>query len=266
LLALHLCRYYCIFERCRISQSHPLDAVLDDLLRLRELIRVDPNNGAAHFATFCASNLLRSQAQLFQDLLVVFLLRGKRQGFFVEIGAADGVNLSNTLILERDFQWTGILSEPAYGWHTALKTNRKASIDFRFVWSKGGERCEFKETVARELSTLSSLVNRDFHRDGRVSGTTYLVETISLNELLSEYNSPREIDYLSIDTEGTELAILQAFDFSRYEIKIITVEHNYVESDREQIKQLLTMNNFVRIFEPLSKFDDWYVQKPLIGL
>jgi len=102
-------------------------------LRLRELVRVDPNNGAVQFARFCASNLMRSQAQLFQDLLVVFLLKGKRQGFFVEIGAADGVTLSNTLILERDFQWTGILSEPACGWHAALKANRKASIDFRFV-------------------------------------------------------------------------------------------------------------------------------------
>ena len=209
---------------------------------------------------------MRSQAQLFQDLLVVFLLKGKQRGFFVEIGAADGVYLSNTLILERDFQWTGILSEPACGWHTALKANRKASIDFRFVWAKSRERLEFKETESRDLSTLSSLTDRDFNQLERAIGTTYLVDTISLNELLSEHNSPRGIDYLSIDTEGTEFAILRAFDFSRHDIKVITIEHNYVEPDREQIKQLLTANNFVRIFESLSQFDDWYVQKSLIGL
>jgi len=209
---------------------------------------------------------MRSQAQLFQDLLVVFLLKGKQQGFFVEIGAADGVYLSNTLILERDFQWTGILSEPACGWHAALKANRKASIDFRFVWANSRERLEFKETESRDLSTLSSLTDRDFNQLERAIGTTYLVDTISPNELLSEHNSPRGIDYLSIDTEGTEFAILQAFDFSRHDIKVITIEHNYVEPDREQIKQLLTANNFVRIFESLSQFDDWYVQKSLIGL
>ena len=113
---------------------------------------------------------------------------------------------------------------------------------------------------------MSSLTNRDFNQSQRARGTTYLVDTISLNELLSEHNSPREIDYLSIDTEGTEFAILQAFDLSRHDIKVITIEHNYVEPDREQIKQLLTANKFVRIFESLSKFDDWYVQKSLIGL
>lgn len=209
---------------------------------------------------------MRSQAQLFQDLLVVFLLQGKRQGFFVEIGATNGVDLSKTLILERDFQWTGILSEPACGWHAALKANRRVSMDFRFVWSKSGEQLEFKETEMRELSTLSRLADRDFNRDARAKGVTYLVDTISLDELLSEYKSPSEIDYLSIDTEGAEFSILQAFDFSRYDIKIITVEHNYVEPTREQIKQLLAANDFIRIFEPFSKFDDWYVKRPLVRL
>ena len=112
----------------------------------------------------------------------------------MEICVTDGIHLSNTLILERDFQWSGILSEPAYGWHAALKANCRASIDFCFVWAKSGERLEFMETEARDVSTLSSLANQDYNRSLRAKGTTYLVETISLNELLSEYNSPREID------------------------------------------------------------------------
>jgi FkbM family methyltransferase len=209
---------------------------------------------------------MRSHAQLFQDLLVVFVLKGKRDGYFVEFGATNGSDLSNTLILERDFQWKGILAEPAKGWHAALKANRKVAIDTRCVWSKTGAQLDFKETEIGELSTLTELVDRDFNKGGRVKGTTYMVETISLNDLLKAHNAPREIDYMSIDTEGSELPILQAFDFSNYDIKVMTIEHNFVEPNRQQMFDLLTAQGFIRVFEPLSKFDDWYVKKSVLGV
>ena len=197
---------------------------------------------------------------------MVFLLRGKRNGFFVEIGAANGILFSNTLILERDFQWRGILAEPARCWHAELKANRHVAIDTRFVWSKTGETIEFKETESPDLSTMIGLVDRDFNRTARVNGITYSLNTVSLNDLLANHECPREIDYLSLDTEGTELAILQAFDFARYDIKIITVEHNFCEPERQQIQHLMNNNGFIRLFEPLSKFDDWYVAKPLLSV
>jgi FkbM family methyltransferase len=208
--------------------------------------------------------MMRSHSQLFQDLLVVFFLRGKQNGYFVEVGATNGVDWSNTLILERDFQWRGLLAEPARGWHSALKANRRAMIDTRFVWSKSGDQLEFMEMKRRTLSTLSNLVDRDQNRSARVEGITYPVETISLCDLFAAHNSPTEIDYLSVDTEGTELAILQAFDFSRYDIKIITVEHNFCEPDRGELNKLLVAKGFIRVCEPLSKFDDWYVKPSLV--
>jgi len=78
--------------------------------------------------------------------------------------------------------------------------------------------------------------------------------------------APREIDYVSIDTEGSELAILQAFDFADFDIKIMTVEHNFIESNRQEVFKLLSGKGFMRLFESLSKFDDWYVKRSLIGL
>jgi hypothetical protein len=66
-----------------------------------------PDAGELAFIEFCAAHALRSRAQLMQDLFVLYMLGSKRGGFFVEFGATDGVNISNTLLLERDFGWTG---------------------------------------------------------------------------------------------------------------------------------------------------------------
>ena len=77
--------------------------------------------------------------------------------------------------------------------------------------------------------------------------------------LFDKYEINNTIDYLSIDTEGTELEILNSLDFKKYDIKIISVEHNFT-SNREAIYNLLTINNYERVQEKYSKFDDWYVK------
>jgi hypothetical protein len=125
---------------------------------------------------------------------------------------------------------------------------------------------EFKETEHPEYSTLLDFVDKDNHSPERAGGISYSVETISLNDLLEQHNSPKEIDYLSIDTEGSELAILGKFDFEKYDVKIITVEHNYCEQERHQIHDLLEAKGFIRLFAPLSKFDDWYIKRSIVGL
>ena len=259
-------------ERLAINQQtqHPVVACFDGLLGIRTAIRrhviENPGDIAGLFTNFCAINFAASQAQLFQDLLVIFFMKGKRDGFFVEFGATNGRDHSNTHILEEDFGWKGILAEPAKCWHAALKANRRASIDTRCVWKQTGARLEFKETEIAELSTLSNLVDKDYQKSNREKGMTYSVETVSLNDLLKAHSAPREIDYLSIDTEGSELEILQAFDFTDYDIKVVTAEHNFVEPNRRKVLQLLSGKGFVRLFEPLSKFDDWYVKRSLLGL
>jgi FkbM family methyltransferase len=192
------------------------------------------------------------------------MLRGKPNGYFVEFGATDGIGLSNTYLLESRLQWKGILAEPARCWHDNLKKNRTAAIDTRCVWNKTGEALTFLETELAELSTLADFRDRDFNKSGRTIGKTYKVNTVSLNDLLLKHNAPADIDYMSVDTEGSEFNILNSFDFKRYQVKIITVEHNFCEPDRKQIFDLLTSKNYERIFEPFSKFDDWYAQKSIL--
>jgi hypothetical protein len=96
------------------------------------------------------------------------------------------------------------------------------------------------------------------HKNERMTGIKYEISTISLNDLLDKYNAPKEIDYLSIDTEGSEFEILNAFDFSEHKFKIITCEHNFTQM-RESIYSLLTKNGYGRKYTDLPVFDDWYV-------
>ena len=72
------------------------------------------------------------------------------------------------------------------------------------------------------------------------------------------HGAPSKIDYLSIDTEGSELEILRAFDFDKHAISVITCEHNF-SSQRSEIYELLISQGFIRVFEGFSRWDDWYI-------
>ena len=200
------------------------------------------------------------KAQLGQDLFVLYELSWKKAGYFVEFGATDGIQLSNTYLLERDFGWRGILAEPAKVWHAQLLRNRSASIDLECVWKETGSELQFTVTPEAEYSTLTEFAGSDSH--SRRDGSVQSVRTVSLNDLLKRHNAPSSIDYLSVDTEGSEFDILSKFDFSRYTVSVITCEHNF-SVNRERVHDLLAANGFVRSFEGLSRWDDWYVNKSM---
>lgn len=200
-----------------------------------------------------------ARAQIMQDLFALSQLDFKRRGFFVEFGAADGKTLSNSWLLEKRFAWTGILSEPARCWHDALRANRDCRIDTRCVWTATGESIPFTE--ADLFSTASRFVGADRWAGIRAKGGSYDVPTVSLNDLLVEHDAPAEIDYLSIDTEGSEFEILSRFDFARWRIKVITCEHNFT-AIRGPLHDLLASKGYARKFTHLSQHDDWFVLGP----
>jgi FkbM family methyltransferase len=198
-----------------------------------------------------------SNAQLFQDLFVVGTLNYKQNGFFVEFGAMDGLEGSNTFMLEKYLNWSGILAEPSIKFNKELSSNRSGNkIDNRAVFSVSGQELLFNEAVDSGLSTINSFSKSD--NWNRISKEKYYVTSISLEDLLWKNEAPNKIDYLSIDTEGSEFEILSHFNFSSYEIDIITVEHNY-SKNRKKIQNLLEENGYVRQYERLSKWDDWYI-------
>ena len=92
------------------------------------------------------SLLSKSKAQLRQDIFVLCETEFRRGDFFVEFGAASGIEYSNTYLLESEYQWTGILCEPAKVWHEDLIKNRPNSIlDFSCVWMESNHLLRFKE-------------------------------------------------------------------------------------------------------------------------
>lgn len=199
-----------------------------------------------------------SKSQIGQDIFALSELGAPPGGFFVEFGATNGVGRSNTWMLEKELGWSGILAEPARCWHHDLDANRRCLIEHRCVWKASGEKLAFNEVTDPELSTLSSFSDDDFHRAARRQHQSYEVETISLNDLLLTHQAPGTVDFLSIDTEGSEFDILAAFDFSQHRFRVIVCEHNYAPI-RDRILALLTSRGYVRKYPDLSRFDDWYV-------
>jgi FkbM family methyltransferase len=204
------------------------------------------------------AQIFNSKAQLGQDLFALARSGFKRGGFFVEFGATNGLDLSNTYLLEKQFGWSGIVAEPARKWHAALRANRSCTIETECIWSDTGSLLAFEEVEVGEYSTLSQFRHKDTVVDRSVS-RRYDVQTISLADMLAKHTAPSTIDYLSIDTEGSELEILSAFDFSRYDIRVVSCEHNFT-ADREKLQSLFQAHGFRREYPELSRFDDWYLR------
>jgi FkbM family methyltransferase len=202
-----------------------------------------------------------SKSQLRQDLFVLNQLNYKKKGFFIEFGAADGVNCSNTFLLEKTFKWKGILSEPAKIHHPKLFVHRKCKIEKKIIWKDSESELLFNQTFDSLASTIDKFSFLDINKLSRVqSSKKYKIKTISLNDLLKKYDAPKIIDYLSIDTEGSEYEILNAFNFKKYKFRVITCE---VFSNKKKIHNLLTKNGYSQVFSHISAFDNWYINNSI---
>jgi FkbM family methyltransferase len=198
-----------------------------------------------------------SHSQLGQDLEVIRFYNNKENGFFIEIGASDGLILSNTYLLETQYNWKGICCEPIPNNFENLVKNRPNSICYKeAVYNQSGLTLTFN--IANNYDLLSGIAEHiDTHKSSVDSNkTTIQVQTISLLDVLDNANAPSFIEYMSLDTEGSELEILKNFDFEKYTFGLIDVEHNYNEPRRTKIKNLLLSKGY--IYKGENKWDDMY--------
>lgn len=196
-------------------------------------------------------------SQLSQDVFVLTLTKFLKNGYFVEFGASDGITINNTFLLEKEYQWQGLCLEPIPNQYEKLIKNRKCHCDNRVIYEKSNNKVSFQ--INQNSIDESKIVIEEKNNNDVIE-----VETVTLEDALREYNAPKVIDYLSMDTEGTEYSIIKSFDFSKYDIKIITIEHNYIENNRKNIYDYLTKLGYIRILEKKSKHDDWYIKSDVI--
>ena len=219
------------------------------------------------FYSYALKNSQVSKAQLFQDLFTLFIHNEKKNGTYLEFGATNGVELSNSFSLEKHFGWTGVLAEPSPQWHSELFKNRpNTKIITECIYTETGKKMDFFVSDRGVLSTLEEFKESDIQslpgntNARNASGYTCTVDTISLNDVILKYFAGVKIDYMSVDTEGSELLILQNFDFSKYAPKVVTVEHNFTQSQKA-LDELFAKNNYQRYFREFTQFDAWYVRQ-----
>lgn len=191
-----------------------------------------------------------------QDKYVVEqIFNSKKNGIFVDIGAFDGITISNTYFLEKELNWTGICIEPIEEVFNLLAKNRNCICIQGCVFNETGEKDFLKVKGYPEMLSglLETYDDRHLRRiDVEISekgGSKEVVKvkTYNFNDICKQ-NNITHIDYLSIDTEGSEENIIRSINFDEIFIDVISVENNF-NSD--------FFNNFLtqKSYKLLCKFD-----------
>jgi len=170
-----------------------------------------------------------------QDWIVPSILGCKKNGFFVDLAAADPIVDSNTLMLERDFGWSGLCVEPNTKYSIGL-AKRKCNVVGAVVGSPSDTEVTFS---MRDF--LGGIVGEGLENKV-ASGELVKLKTVSLAELLDHQQAPHIIDYLSLDVEGAESLVFKDFPWNKYKIMTITVER-----PKQDLREALALNGYVQI-------------------
>ncbi len=144
----------------------------------------------------------------------------KAPGFYIEIGAFDGKKKNSTIILEQS-GWDGVCVEPTPSSFEQLSSNRKCRCENVAIWKERG----FTEFSVYDNNPAWNGITEtldEFHLNKLHESTKIIVPTRTWNDL----KLPKKIDYLQIDVEGAELAILDCIDWNTQKISYICIEDN----------------------------------------
>lgn len=169
-------------------------------------------------------------------------------GFFVDVGSADGTFLSNSKALEQR-GWTGLCIDP-------FPTNmqgRSCRMLKEIVFSEAGRRMKFQASgdVGGVVDTLG------LGKDTAMKSPTVELTTTTLGEILERTKAPQFIHFVSLDIEGAELEALKGFPFDKYKIGALAIEHNFEEPKRTEIGALMKSHGYRR--SHTWQQDDFYL-------
>jgi FkbM family methyltransferase len=197
------------------------------------------------------------------DLPYDQIISGDKKGIFLEVGACDGVILSNTFYLEKIRGWQGILVEPIERYYKDSTYNRwtknifngvvykyDGNVDFQHITGYSELLSGIKEAYHPKI--LQRVNNEIQHFTQKVDIKTY--ECLTLNSIINKYGYTN-IDYLSLDTQSCELDILKSYDPSKNSIKIISLDTNGLNTD--ELFKWFDDNNYIKYWK--SDVADEYV-------
>src|SRR5882672_6232236 len=174
------------------------------------------------------------KSQTLQDLFLDrWVFRGFRDGCFIDIGAHDGITLSNTWFFEKTRAWNGVCVEPNPVVFKRLAANRRCKA-LNCCISDKPETVEFRKITGYSEMLSGIAAKYDLLHRKRIEdelkehgGSSEIIEmrARTFGDIAAE-SGLSEITYVSIDTEGGELAILQSIDFERIFVHALTVECN----------------------------------------
>jgi FkbM family methyltransferase len=185
----------------------------------------------------------------------------KNNGICIEVGADDGISGSNTYFFEKK-GWDCLCIEPIKKSFNKCKYNRKNSLNYAIGESDSIEVFTIINLQGDNTSAISSL-----SVDTRlIESHSHLIENISkeivnvrsLNSLLSELNFSTDIDFISIDTENTELNVLKGLDLSKYNVKLFIIENNFNEPFIQDYLKKFGYNLIKR-----TGVNDFYIKKKI---
>ena len=210
------------------------------------------------------SKALVFNGQMLQDAWVLSRRDSQIEGFFVDVGAAYPVKYSNSYLLQQ-MGWNGILIDANPRLAHELRLQRESDsvrvVEAAVSDGKGTETL----LCAGPMSSLESSVNVDHlgKKRKRISTSEgrFEVTTATLDDLLKSAGAPETIDYLSIDVEGHDLTALRSIDLTQWDVRAISVEHNFQLEQLSAMDDHLRQHDFVRVCGRWSSIDSWYVKR-----
>jgi FkbM family methyltransferase len=203
---------------------------------------------------------MESYSQINQDRLALQYFNFKRNGYFIDIGANVAKALNNTYLMESQYDWNGICIEPNTKVIPHLQEHRKCKIVNIGVYDKE-TTIEFESTNNTMMGGIKEHLQPKYRPLGgkEEDWKTFKIHVKPLVMILDECNCPDIIDYVSIDTEGSEYHILNGYfrDNQKYKIKYIDVEHAYETIKQNKIRELMKCNGYRLLRQ--NQYDDTFI-------
>ena len=174
--------------------------------------------------------------------LIDNIFKRQKEGFFVDIGATNGINSNNTLTLDRFFDWSGFLIEPSMDFESLFVNRQKSTniIRSKFISSSSGKSILFGHSTDSCFGSDSQILNdSEYNTD---SFHPYNLTTVTFTDLfLENFSHSQVIDLFTLSCNGHESEVISGIDFNLIDIKVLFIKSN----EKDELNKILNPHQFI---------------------